>query len=450
MNPSPRRPRPRRAGNFSVESLESRSLLSSGLRSPLAMPTSMPAGEVASAKTIPIVSTPIAGLQNQAMSPLALPRPSGPYPVGQTSLEVVDPARPDPFSADPNAKRDLMVTLWYPAGRVRPGTLRAPYVPNVDAFAPSVTADLNSGSDQTLSIDDVRQLLASIRTHAWADAPVSARRESYPVVLLLPGRGSTPEFYTAYAEDLASRGYVVAGVNPTGVSDVTAFPDGRVVPSRLPGIETLPFDRLVAESVWETEIVAADARTVLDQLERMNAGAVPSLLRGRLDLSHVAVVGHSLGGAAAAQLVATDPRFRTGADLDGTLWGPVQTAGVGKPFLFLAASDPTAQQLKQAGLSRLLYQQTVDQAALDTAGIAATIRAGGYRVIFDGFHHSSFTDLELQRSASPDGPAGSKGIRVVETYLAEFLNMTLFGRRSPLFNRAARPYRGVWFSTPTT
>ncbi|SIO35308.1 Platelet-activating factor acetylhydrolase, isoform II [Singulisphaera sp. GP187] len=447
MNHLPLRPRPRRAGNFSVESLESRSLLSSGLRAPLAAPNLMPASEVevASAKTIPIAEA-----RNQATSPLVLPRPSGPHPVGQTSIEVVDPARPDPFSAAPNAQRDLMVTLWYPAGRMRPGTPRAPYVPNVDAFAPFVTADLNEGSDPTLSVDDVRQMLTSIRTHAWIGAPVSPRQQAYPVIVLLPGRGSTPEFYTAYAEDLASRGYVVAGVNPTGVSDVTAFPDGRVVPSRLPDIETLPFDRLVTESVLETEIVAADARTVLDQLERMNAGAVPSPLRGRLDLLHVAVVGHSLGGAAAAQLVATDPRFRTGADLDGTLWGPVQTAGVGKPFLFLAASDPTSQQLKQSGLNRRLYQQMVDQAALDTAGIAATIRAGGYRVVFDGFHHSSFTDLELQRSASPDGPAGSKGIQAVETYLTEFLNMTLFGRQSPLFNRTARPYRGVWFSTPTT
>lgn len=441
MNHSQRPSRPRRARNFAVESLETRSLLSAGGGYLSGISAMMPSGvgPVASERARPTPRT----------AAVTLPVPSGPNRVGQTSIEVVDPTRPDPFSADPNARRDLMVTLWYPAGAVRPGTPRAPYVPNVDVYAPVVAADLNAGSGQTFSIDDVRQELASIRTHAWAGAPVSPRGRAYPLVVLLPGRGSTPEFYTAYAEDLASRGYVVAGVNSTGVAEVTVFPDGRVASSRLPDIETIPVDRLGAESAWETDVIAADARSTLDFLTRMNAGAVPGLLRGRLDLSRVAVVGHSIGGAAAAQVVATDPRFRTGADLDGTLWGPVQKVGVGKPFLFLTASDPTGAQLKQSGLTRALYQQRVDRSALDTAGVAATVRAGGYRVVFDGFQHSSFTDLEVLRPASPDGPSGARGVRAVETYLAEFLAMTLSGRRSALFGGRARPYRGVWLSTPT-
>src|SRR6516162_1862102 len=54
-----------------------------------------------------------------------LPEPTGPCPVGTTSLWLTDTSRPDPWAAGVSA-RELMVSLWYPAtptdGR------RAPYM----------------------------------------------------------------------------------------------------------------------------------------------------------------------------------------------------------------------------------------------------------------------------------------------------------------------------------
>jgi hypothetical protein len=43
-----------------------------------------------------------------------LPEPTGPCPVGTTSLRLTDSSRPDPWAAGVNA-RELMVSLWYPA-----------------------------------------------------------------------------------------------------------------------------------------------------------------------------------------------------------------------------------------------------------------------------------------------------------------------------------------------
>ena len=45
---------------------------------------------------------------------LRLPEPTGPYPVGGTSLWLTDTSRRDPWAADV-AVRELMVSLWYPA-----------------------------------------------------------------------------------------------------------------------------------------------------------------------------------------------------------------------------------------------------------------------------------------------------------------------------------------------
>ena len=43
-----------------------------------------------------------------------LPAPTGPGPVGTTSLWLKDASRPDPWATGVNA-RELMVSLWYPA-----------------------------------------------------------------------------------------------------------------------------------------------------------------------------------------------------------------------------------------------------------------------------------------------------------------------------------------------
>ena len=45
---------------------------------------------------------------------LWLPEPTGPYPVGTTSVCLTDVSRPDPWAAGVVA-RELMVSLWYPA-----------------------------------------------------------------------------------------------------------------------------------------------------------------------------------------------------------------------------------------------------------------------------------------------------------------------------------------------
>ena len=45
---------------------------------------------------------------------LCLPEPTGPGPVGTTSLWLTDTSRPDPWAAGAVA-RELMVSLWYPA-----------------------------------------------------------------------------------------------------------------------------------------------------------------------------------------------------------------------------------------------------------------------------------------------------------------------------------------------
>jgi dienelactone hydrolase len=403
---------------------------------------------VAPAHLVRPALAPVAEVQvPPAGGTIRLPAPSGPFRVGERSYDLVDESRPDPFSSDPASRRELMVSVFYPAGRVPPGTPRAPYVPNAQVFAQPY-------GDGPQGVDEFRRIFEGIRTDAFLDARLAPRARALPVVIFMPGRNMVPQFFTSLEEDLASRGYLVAAINPTGISAVTMFSDGRVVGSEVPPVDsTTPQGS--AQLAKETDIEAADEKFVLKELSQMNAGLIPSPFRGRLDLGHAAAVGHSLGGATAAQLVATDPQFRTGVDLDGTLWGPTQQTGVGRPFLFLMKSAPTSKELRHLGITRAEYQRQYDKSQPDTAAIAATIRAGGARVLFNGFAHISFSDLELipgladSGPTNADGPSGVRAVRAVETFVAAFLRAKLLGGRSPLFNRHISPYRGVYFSTPS-
>ena len=87
------------------------------------------------------------------------------------------------------------------------------------------------------------------------------------------------------------------------------------------------------------DIRAADTSFALDELSRLARIAPSSPLAGHLDLDHVGIAGHSLGGATAAQVMAGDRRFKVGVDLDGKLFGKEPAARLDRPFLWIQSAD---------------------------------------------------------------------------------------------------------------
>src|SRR5580692_5134661 len=145
-----------------------------------------------------------------------LPEPTGPGPVGVTSLWLTDASRPDPWAPGVTA-RELMVSLWYPAtssdGR------RAQYMTPAES-----ELQLTSRGITGVPPD----MLSKVRTNAAVDATPAGHQGSHPLVVLSPGFTNPRSALTALAEDLASHGYVVAGIDHTHESFATAFPDRRV------------------------------------------------------------------------------------------------------------------------------------------------------------------------------------------------------------------------------
>src|SRR4051812_2272512 len=192
--------------------------------------------------------------------------------------------------------------------------------------------------------NDFRQ----IDTHAIMSPALSAERATWPVMLFSPGWGASREDYSGLCADLASRGYVVIALSHPYESAVSVLADGRVVGA------TTGASVLGANMADMTPIRAADSRFVLDQLGRLAQVDPGSPLVGHVDVQHTGIVGHSMGGAAAAQASAEDPRFLVGVNLDGTL--PAALAGgwhLGAPFLWLQSDGPQPASYLQ-GRDRLL------------------------------------------------------------------------------------------------
>jgi dienelactone hydrolase len=294
----------------------------------------------------------------------------------------------------------------------------------------------------------VTQNLAAVEPHAIADAPVAQSAKPYPVILLQPGLGPSHPDYATLAEDLASRGYIIVASTPTYSANVLAFPDGRVVgrsdaatvPDALsPEEAKARLDELVG--VW-----AADEIFLMNRLGKLNAGApnrgvVDARFKGRFDLDKVGVMGHSFGGASAAETCSLDARCKAGVDLDGSPYGSVIATGLRQPFLFVW-SEPG-----------LLGREAQAQTARDVRTLRSHSWGQIYELTIHGARHFNFADYAvlyepllrpMQMLGSIDG---RRGLSVAATYVAAFFDQSLKGVPQPLLDGPSPSYPEVRFGS---
>jgi len=232
--------------------------------------------------------------QATAQADLDLPQPNGCHPVGTQTIVLKDTHR----------TRDLLVTMWYPAadGKSTP----APYMDKRTADAVAGEWKLQPGFE------------GHIRTHSSSQAPVAVGTP-FPVVLLEHGSGVVPAIYTVLAEGLASSGFIVVATNHPPDSLIVVYPDGHDVKSA--PYWPVDADRRtqgIAIGKFADDVLVADVRFVLDQLEQMNAH--DAFWRGHLDLSKIGIVGHSMGGTTAALATKEERRVLAGVNLDGSIF----------------------------------------------------------------------------------------------------------------------------------
>lgn len=350
------------------------------------------------------VSSPLA-----ASGTVSVPSPTGPHVVGTRVMDLVDSTRLDPFLAN-GTKRELLVRFWYPAAF--PQTCKP-----ADYTSPGVWNYFS----QLLGI-----VLPEVTTNSCLDSPVTDG--AHPIVVFTHGYTGTFTDYTFLFEDLASRGYIVASVDHTYEATAVEFPDGRLVKSVLGSHlgDTWRGD----EQTFSFAVSARlnDLQFVINELQRLNV-QTGSPFAGRLDLSRMAVAGHSMGGSTALLAAEHEARFKAGVVIDGVLPDNL-TSSTETPVLLLAAGR---EQWSDA--ERRLWGQ------LQGSRLAVNLK---------GTEHVTPTDeIWLASDVIKTGTMGpERTIAAIRNYIGAFLDANLLGKpMDPLLTGSSSEYTDAEVTT---
>ena len=298
------------------------------------------------------------------------PEAWGPYPVGVTTVQLVDHARIDPENE--NAPRAMQTEVWYPAVEF---ARDLPLNKHSDFYLKGKNAALNGALKMAFKVD-MAAIDAAWDNKAHRDVPVAD--DAFPLVMFSHGNGGMRMQSVFWCEFVASHGYVVVSPDHTGNCAITTV-DGNLVPYDNDGRERAAEDR------------PKDISFLIDAMDKWNKGG-DSRFIGKLDLEHVAVAGHSFGGYTATRC----------ADLDDRVDAIIPMAAVANErtdyetpcLMFIATEDRTIKAEGNARM-RTYFEQSKGPKVL---------------VEFKNAGHYSFTEMFQYNPTFGDGVGEGKRI----------------------------------------
>jgi hypothetical protein len=361
----------------------------------------------------------------------SLPSPSGPYRVGTRSYELTDPTRQEIYSGKEEERR-FQIQVWYPA-QVSLADERALWMSRVDIFAPAIATYIHMPS---FFLDH----LALVKVPAYQESMVSTSGEPFPIILFSHGWNGFNAQNTSQAIELASHGYVVAGVQHTYGAVITAFDDGTIAPnnpSALPGGAANDEYEVAAQKLVDQW--AGDLAFALDFMETQAQDQVSPFYQS-LDLSRVGAYGHSTGGGAVIQFCGTDARCQALLGMD--------------PFMRPVSPEVLQNGVKQPAFFMFSQSWADDRHSrsneLFRTFIPHVPRSMGV-ISIQGTTHYDFSDLPLLSPLAPrlglKGPINGRRVTVIlNDYLISFFDATLRGQPVDLFEDENQKYNEVKFS----
>lgn len=296
----------------------------------------------------------------------------GDLPVGVRQIELVNENQIDILAIDPAAEkpaelprydRPLTVEMWYPAAEGATGET-------------SFNTYLRDGTTEV-----------TLTGRAMRDAAPAKAEEPFPLVLMSHGYPGNRFLMSHLAENLASKGYVVASIDHTDSTYQTQAAFGSTLVNR-------PLDQLF----------------VLNEMARIS-GDASSDMAGLIDTDNTGLVGYSMGGYGAiitagggvteasvgypwgaphgtlgihqagseTHEALPDPRIKTAIaigpwGMNTGFWDAEGLAGIEIPMLFMAGSEDDVS-LYEEGVRAIWEGATsVDRALL-------TFEGGGHNTV---------------------------------------------------------------------
>lgn len=299
------------------------------------------------------------------------PTKLGPFPVGVTTVVLVDHSRQDDAT---NGPRTIPTEIWYPAtddAKDLPKNKLSDFL--FSGQVPSLLLAVKTGFKVKIEDIDARYKNIAVR-----DARV--REGKFPLVVFSHGNGGMRFQSTFWCDYIASHGYIVASCDHTGNSAATVV-NNKIVIHNSKSREKHAADR------------PKDVSYVIDIMLRYNKGE-DSRFAGKIDPKQIAVAGHSFGGYTAGAVINSDKRVKAIVPMT-PVFGPGVNENV-PMLLFQAAEDAT---IGNEGNTRA--KKYFDEAKSDK-----------YFVLIKDAGHFSFSDMGQFRPDFGDGIG--KGKRVTK------------------------------------
>ncbi len=346
---------------------------------------------------------------------LPVPKPyaiTGPYQVGTEVAHLRDYSREEVYGNDPNAPREIMVQVWYPAENTSEH-VQSQWMPDIKSAAPAIARYINLPS---FALDHLKY----VKANAFINAPPI--EEKTPLLIFSHGWAGFKEQNIFQVEELASHGYTVVAINHTYGAILTVFPDGREAPrnpNALPsGVSQEEYDKASNRLVRQW---ADDISFILDELKKPDTNSTLGLVTGKINLEQVGIFGHSTGAAATVEFCAVDTRCKAALVMD--LW-----------------SEPVSTSALEAGLSQslmLMHSENwdLDRPAKNYGRIGTLVDASTadvFEFTIQGTEHYDFSSLPLLSPLAVNlglkGPIeGDLGLEIINFYSVNFFDQVLRG-----------------------
>ncbi len=306
--------------------------------------------------------------------PIAFPvfkfeKPTGKYAVGTSDYTFTDISR----KTSSGENRNINVQIWYPA-LINESAKKANYISNLDNFSQAF--------EEKFSVPSfLFNYLNLIDTNTYSDVPVAKESDKFPVVFFSHGNMLGERFTNTFlTTELASHGYIVVAVENPEIAFMSAYYDANPVAFDI-NIDEIPltYEDINSSSLPQISQQTKDIEFVLSELTKSDDVQISS----NMDFSKIGIIGHSLGGASAVDLLYNNDNFKVAINFDGYLYGENRTTPLEKPLLIMNGTEDNNDEIE------------IENAKIEKARRDIVLKKNGESINIEGTGHLSYTDLPL-------------------------------------------------------
>jgi len=321
--------------------------------------------------------------------------------IGRRVLVLKDKACIEPIS---NGPREILTSIYYPS--VSTGN-KEKYT---NLFEPCALLAV----DMLGSMGVNKEYICNLETVISNNANINITVRNCPIIFITPAFGVVRDMYSFCVEHLVKQGFVVITMGATHESIFSIFPDGRFIQQSREISEIDSLDIHYWNQLLELRI--EDIRYVMNNLEKILNSDKD--LMAIVNVNEIGIIGHSLGGAAAYEVLKREKKVRASALLDPSfhlIRADIEEK-VSVPLLVVRQENCSLEELENDFSPELL--------SLFLSGYNALYKSSDINSTFiklQGAHHMTFSDIPLHYKEAGIKLKHSTIMKYISAYFEERL-----------------------------